>query len=198
MNHSNNIFKPFPHLETERCILSSISEKDKNDIFKIYGDTEIMKYMQRNPIERIDEALELINFWNKLRNENKGIRWGVFLKAAPNILAGTITLQFWRKSAKSIELGADLHKEYWNKGYTTEFTKAAIDYAFNKLDINRVELRCNPKNIASNRIAEKFGFTFEGTLREYIFIEGKGFDDESVFSLLKQEYSTSHITKSLQ
>jgi hypothetical protein len=70
----NNLFKPFPLLETERCLLSRISLKDKNEIFKIYSDPEIMKYMQRNPIETTDKAVELINYWNKLINENNGIR----------------------------------------------------------------------------------------------------------------------------
>lgn len=188
MKSINNLFNPFPVLKTERCILAAITEKNQGKVFQIYSNPEVMKYMQRNPIKGVDEALELIHKWNQLLVDNKGIRWGVFLKTSPNILIGSIALQYWNKNAKSIELGADLQKEYWGKGLAFEFTQPAIDFAFNKLELNRVELRCNPGNMASKRIAEKFGFSFEGTLREYVYIDGKGYDDESVYSLLRSEY----------
>lgn len=191
MNQTHNLFNPFPRLETERCILAAITEKDQRYVFKIYSDPEVMMYMQRNPLKRSDEAAELIQKWDKLLTDNKGIRWGVFLKTSPNILIGSIALQYWNKSSKSIELGADLRRDYWGKGLAFEFTKPAIDFAFEKLELNRVELRCNPQNMASKRIAEKFGFTFEGTLREYVYIDGKGYDDESVYSLLRSEYLES-------
>jgi len=188
MQNINHLFNPFPVQETERCILAPITEKDQRDVFQIYSNHDVMKYMQRNPIHTIEEALELIHKWHQLLVDNAGIRWGVYLKTSPNILIGSIALQYWNKSSKSIELGADLHKEYWGMGLAFEFTRPAIDFAFEKLDINRVELRCNPGNMASKRIAEKFGFTFEGNLREYVYIDGKGYDDESVYSLLRREY----------
>lgn len=186
-NHKNQ-FIPFPILETNRCFLQEITSKNVNEIFQIYSDPDIMKYMQRNPIAKIEEAQELIDYWEKQRKNNKGIRWGVFLISEPEILIGTIALQFWRKSAKSIELGADLFKDHWNKGLSSEFTRKVIDFTFETLDINRIELRCNPRNKASIKISEKLGFSFEGNLREYVFIPGKGFDDEAVYSLLKREY----------
>jgi len=189
MNNLDNLFKPFPELETERCILSLITKKNLKDVFKLYSNPEIMKYMQIKPLERKEEALSLIYGWNNLLNENNGIRWGMFLKANPGILIGTIALHYWKKSSNCIELGADLLKDYWGKGFAYECTRSAIDFAYNKLEINRIELRCNPNNIAAIKIAEKFGFNFEGTLREYVYIEGRGYDDESVFSVLKKEYS---------
>jgi len=188
MQNINHLFNPFPVQETKRCILAPITEKDQRDVFQIYSNRDVMKYMQRNPIQSIEEALELIHKWNQLLVDNAGVRWGVYLKTSPNILIGTIALQYWNKSSHSIELGADLHQEYWGQGLAFEFTQPAIEFAFEKLELNRVELRCNPNNMASKRIAEKFGFTFEGTLRQFVYIEGKGYDDESVYSLLRSEY----------
>lgn len=188
MSNQKNLFIPFPVLETKRCFLQKITSKNVEEIFQIYSDPLIMQYMQRNPIEKNEEARDLIDYWEKQLKENKGIRWGVFLKTNPEKLVGTIALQFWRKKAKSIELGADLYKDFWIQGLTSEFTKAVIDFTFANLDINRIELRCNPRNAASIKITEKLGFTFEGTLREYVYIPGKGFDDESVYSLLRKEY----------
>jgi len=188
MQKYKNHFIPFPILETERCILSRITEKNKAEIFSIYSDIAVMKYMQSNLLETADGARVLIAKWSKLLNDNEGIRWGVFLKSDPTKLVGTIALQYWNKSSHSIELGADLLKDFWGRGLAFEFTKPAIAFAFNQLNINRLELRCNPRNTASSKIAAKFGMTYEGTLREYVYIPNKGYDDESVYSILKREY----------
>lgn len=181
-------FNPFPALETERCFLSLITEKHKAEIYKIYSDIDVMQFMQRPAFTDINQALELINQWETKRIKNEAIRWGVFSKDNPSMLIGTIALQYWNKSSNSIEVGADLLKEYWGKGLAFEFTKPVIAFAFEELNINRLELRCDPNNIASNRIAQKFGLTFEGTLREYVYIDGKGYVDESVNSILRSEY----------
>jgi ribosomal-protein-alanine N-acetyltransferase len=177
-----------PTLITDRCIMKSITMNDLNEIHQIYSNKEVMDFMQRPPMKCIKEAESLILKWHNMLTEKNGFRWGVFLKSNPNKLIGTIALHYWNKNSNSIELGADLAKEYWNQGLAYEFTKPAIDFAFNELNINRIELRCHPKNIASTKIAKKFGFTYEGTLREYVFVEGNGYVDESVYSMLKYEY----------
>ncbi len=180
----------FPILESNRLLLKRITLEDSHSIFSIYSDIEAMKYMQRNAIKIIAEADNLINRWNASYQESNAFRWGVFLKNKPNKLIGTVALHYWNKGSNSIELGADLIKEEWGKGYAKEFTSLIIEYAFNVLNINRLELRCDPRNLASVKIAEKFAFTYEGTLREYVFVEGKGYLDESVYSLLFREYKS--------
>lgn len=183
-----NNFKPFPIIYTDRCILSSINAINKNAIFRIYSDQSAMKYMQSKPLVVMNEAIKLIEKWNNQIDKNEGIRWGVFLKSSPNKLIGTIALQYWNKSSNCIELGADLLPEYWEQGLAYEFTKPAIDFAFDKLNINRLELRCNPSNIASVKVAKKIGMTYEGRLRQYVFVKGRGYDDEAVYSILKSEH----------
>lgn len=176
-------------LTTERCILKQITIENMQEVYEIYSDKLAMKYMQSNAITSIEQAQDLINKWEKQYDNEDGFRWGVFLKENPHRLIATIALHYWDKNSNVIELGADLVRSEWRKGLAYEFTRPVLNFAFTELEINRLELRCDPRNIASVKIADKFGFTYEGTLREYVFVESKGYLDESVYSLLRKEYS---------
>ena len=180
--------KEFPELKTSRCLLIKPQLDHAPDLFEIYGDKETMQYMQRKEVCSIQACKEIIRSWKKDFKNREGIRWGIFQKAAPEKLIGTIALHYWSKKHKSIEIGADLNKNYAGLGIISEVTETVISFAFNYFDINRLELRCDPRNTPAVKIAEKLGFKKEGVLREAVYVEGKGFMDEAVFSLLKKEF----------
>ena len=69
----------------------------------------------------------------------------------------------------------------------TEAIKAALDYGFNEMNLNRIQALIDPRNDASKRVAEKHGFQYEGTFRDYEYEYG-GFIDLNMYSVLKLEY----------
>ena len=73
------------------------------------------------------------------------------------------------------------------RGYVTEACTLLIDYLFNVSQYHRIELMTAPENTASVRVAEKCGFTAEGTLRQSFFINGR-FQDVTLYSLLRPEW----------
>ncbi len=145
--------------------------------------------MQRPPAASVVECLDVIEGWGTEFASNSSFRWGIFLREDPGHLVGTAALHYWSPVNETVEMGADLHRDFWGRGIITEITSRLIQCAFHNLRVNRLELRCDPDNTGSVVIAEKFGFTFEGTLREYVKVPGKGFVNESVYSLLRREWS---------
>ncbi|HOO59290.1 MAG TPA: GNAT family protein [Candidatus Mcinerneyibacteriales bacterium] len=101
---------------------------------------------------------------------------------------GTVAIHYVDSINRRAELGADLFPCYWGAGIISRLVERLKEAAFKELGLHRLEIRCMPDNIASVRIALKAGFTFEGTLRDYVYIPGKGFTDESVYRLLAPEY----------
>ena len=71
------------------------------------------------------------------------------------------------------------------KGYAVEATRGVAAYAFQK-GLHRVELLAATGNVASQRVAERAGFTRECVLREAMLI-GEGRSDAVLFSLLDRE-----------
>jgi len=67
---------------------------------------------------------------------------------------------------------------YWvdrrvaGRGIVTESVIALTEYAFNELSLHRIEINMRPENSASQRVAEKAGYTFEGMRSRYLHIDG--------------------------
>ena len=55
----------------------------------------------------------------------------------------------------------------------SEALPAVVHYAFNELDLSRLEAACLPNNIASRKVLEKSGFKYEGVAQSYLQIAGR-------------------------
>lgn len=84
------------------------------------------------------------------------------------------------------EIGYDIAKSFWGKGYASEAIYSLLDYAFSSLKMNRIEAKVEPENVNSIKLLQKLNFTFEGTLRQYERIDGK-FNDLNIYSKLMSD-----------
>ena len=66
--------------------------------------------------------------------------------------------------ADRIEVGYWLRSDVTGRGYATEAARAVIRVASTLDRLNRVEIRCDPRNVASAAIPRRLGFTLESTL----------------------------------
>ena len=91
----------------------------------------------------------------------------------------------------SFDREADL--SYWlaanlqGKGIVTKSCRALLDYAFDELGLNRVEVRCATGNRKSRAIPERLGFTEEGTIRQAQWVYDH-FVDHVVYGMLSIEW----------
>lgn len=82
-----------------------------------------------------------------------------------------------------------LSLKHRNTGITTAALRLMCDYLFNNTQVNRLELRLDVRNLASERVAQKAGFQKEGVSRAANFVRGK-FVDMAVYALLRQEWAS--------
>ncbi|MFT3729666.1 MAG: GNAT family protein [Terricaulis sp.] len=107
-------------------------------------------------------------------------------READDALVGGITLSNVRRGvAQTASMGYWAGERYAGNGYTTAAVRACVHYAFDDLDLHRVEAACQPDNIASRRVLEKCGFTQEGAARAYLRIDG-GWRDHLLFGIINQ------------
>ena len=85
------------------------------------------------------------------------------------------------------ELAYQLYDDrFKGKGYVTEAVQLLVDYLFGVKKPNRIQLVIVPGNAASRRVAEKCGFTLEGTARGAFFNGGRN-QDVLLYSLLRDD-----------
>jgi len=85
------------------------------------------------------------------------------------------------------EMGYWIGVPHWNQGYCTEAAARALAYAFEKLQLNRVQARYFSRNPASGRVLQKLGMQHEGTLRKVVK-KWDRFEDLELYSILKSEW----------
>lgn len=75
-------------------------------------------------------------------------------------LIGT-ALIYYEEEVECWEIGYNLGKKYWNKGYTTEAMKRILDFAKEQLKLSQIVGRYAKENPASGNVMEKLGFKYE-------------------------------------
>lgn len=108
------------------------------------------------------------------REMEAGAAWPFFVFAdSDQSLVGAITLSNVRRGvAETGTLGYWIGWPFAGRGHGTEAVRAMIGYAFDELNLHRVEAACVPDNLASRRVLEKAGFALEGQARAYLKING--------------------------
>ncbi|NDP20074.1 MAG: GNAT family N-acetyltransferase [Paludibacter sp.] len=104
-----------------------------------------------------------------------------------NKLVGLIAMKDSDFGNRKTEIGYWLSEAFQNKGIITKSCKALIQYAFDTLEINRIQIKVATQNYKSQRVAERLGFVHEGIEREGE-LHTHGFVDLIVFSLLKSDF----------
>ena len=178
----------FPIIETDRLVLRQITKDDAADIFTYLSDEKVMQYYGLEPFKSIEEALEEIEWYQSIFDENSGIRWGITLKGHGKVIGSCGFLNKVPQHYRS-EIGFELSKDFWGQGIATEALEAVIKYGFEQLDLQRIQALIEPPNISSQKLVERNGFIKEGLLRNYEFTCGK-FDDLFMYSLIKQDFES--------
>jgi ribosomal-protein-serine acetyltransferase len=111
----------------------------------------------------------------------------VFVIVHEQKVCGLIGFKGMDKLNKKLEIGYWLAENKQGKGIMRRACHTMIAYAFEKLRMNRVEIRVGVGNERSQKIPQKLGFTLEGVQRHGEFLNDH-FHDLEVYSLLRSEF----------
>ncbi|BBH18820.1 N-acetyltransferase [Paenibacillus baekrokdamisoli] len=169
-------------LHTERLHLRKMKVSDSSSLFKIWSDPDVTKFMNVSCLTNENQAKEMITLLDDLSQDRKAIRFSIIKIETKEIIGscGYNSLDF--ENAKA-EIGYDIAKSFWGRGYASEAIYSLLDYAFSSLKMNRIEAKVEPENVNSIKLLQKLNFTFEGTLRQYERVDGK-FNDLKIYSKL--------------
>lgn len=102
-------------------------------------------------------------------------------------LFGVIALESIDKANLTTEIGYWLDSEAEGRGLVITACRKLIDYAFHKLRLERVQIRCASENFRSRSIPYKLGFKLEGTMRQAERLRDR-FVDLEIYGMLANEW----------
>ncbi len=178
-----------PTLETGRLILRAIGESDLDGLFAYASNPNVTRYTLFETHQTLDDTRVFLTerVWPAYA-ERMISPLAICFKSDPQRLIGTVGC-FWSTEAnKTMELGYVLAEEFWGRGIVAEAARALVDQVFSTSDdLVRVQAHCMAENLASARVMQKLGMTFEGTLRQATFRRGRSWD-MCIYSVLREEW----------
>jgi len=101
---------------------------------------------------------------------------------------GTAKIHNINKKHSTCNLGLMIgEKSFWGKGYGQAAYAAAINFAFNQLNIRKIWEAANSNNVGSLAMCKKAGFEIEGQLKEQVLSDGK-YVDKILLGLFNKNY----------
>ena len=132
----------------------------------------------------LESADEFVNRTQKAFAEKTSQTFGIFCREK---IVGAIGFVNFNWSSKRTEIGYWIAQNYEGQGIITKSCKALIEYAFDKLKMNRIEIHCATENIKSCAIPERLNFTLEGVLRQSEWRHTR-FYDMAIYGMLAEEW----------
>ncbi|MCJ1381587.1 hypothetical protein MMC17_004698 [Xylographa soralifera] len=113
----------------------------------------------------------------------------VLLNSGPSTgkAVGVASLLGARLSDRVIELGVLFGPHLQRTRAGTEVLFLVGGLVFEKLNYRRLEWRCNSLNLASRKAAERYGFVYEGTLRQHGIVRERN-KDSTWYSMIDSEW----------
>jgi ribosomal-protein-alanine N-acetyltransferase len=181
----NDIFKDLPIIETPRLILRKMRLTDADDLFAYARDPEVSRYLVWTPHQNIEETRGYINYVNSQYDKGLLEDWGIEYRQSHTFI-GTAGYFFWDVPHSRAEIHYCLAKDYWHKGLMPEALRAILRFGFERMQLNRIEAKCFPENLGSEKVLKKIGMQFEGIMRQGVYAKGS-FHDMKCYAVLSSD-----------
>jgi len=153
-----------------------------------FNDPEVNRYLAtgRRP-NSVEHSRELIT---RAMNSERDVMFAVIERASGRYIgnAGLHRIQHvYRSAIFGVVIGVP---EFWHRGYGTEVTALVTDFAFSRLNLNRVELEVVAANARAQQIYERVGYRVDGTRRQAMYVEGC-YEDVTLMAILRAEWEAA-------
>lgn len=146
-----------PIINSERLTLRSLATEDQNAIYELRSNSEINKYLDRQPCSSIEEAKSFIDRIKENIEKGGTYYWVITLSNSKKVV-GTICLFDISNEKKYCEIGYELNPKFQGKGIMQEAVKSVIHFVFNSLKLNMINAFTHKENQKSTHLLCKLDF----------------------------------------
>ena len=125
-------------------------------------------------------------FLRKAEDSTEDTIYAILLKSSSKA-AGIASLSNCSLANRVVEVGLIYGADLQRTRAGTEVLLLLGELVFTELGYRRLEWRCHSLNLPSKRAAERYGFVYEGTLRQHLIVKGRN-RDTCVYSIVDSEW----------
>lgn len=174
-------------VRTTRLLLRRLIPVDQNDLLELMTDdpafryidwkplneTEIMEWFRRDQHARLTQRGEALTLAADLPSDNKTI--------------GFVSIRLADEDAQQAGFSLMINHRYRQKGFGLEVVRGTLELIFSNLNLHRVAVTCDTRNIAASRLLERIGMRQEGKFIEDQFLRNE-WTSTFYFALLRKEF----------
>lgn len=178
----------YPHLENKRVHLRPLQESDIALLRPIaLAQPELFRFMSTF-IKSDDDLKRFVLQALSDREDGKSIPF-IIIDKSTNMPAGSTRFGNLEEQHKRVEIGWTwIGAEFHNTGLNKAMKYAMLQYAFETMDMNRVEIKTNEHNQRSRRAIESIGGQYEGLLRNHMVNDDGTSRNTVYYSIIKEEW----------
>lgn len=148
-------------LETERLLLRELTWDDLPDLAAALADEETMRYIGAGGARTLEQsAASMERMIASYEQLGYGL-WATFYKPDGKWIGRCGIIRWEIEGQEELEVGYLITRPYWGQGLATEAAIAIRDWGLRELNRERLISLIYPANLASIRVAEKNGMTYE-------------------------------------
>lgn len=183
------------NLQTKRLKLREFDKDDIEGLVEVLDNINITKYLAvvPHPYDK-EDAKGFIDKCKKRAEKEPRLGYNFAIENKENSkFLGSISIGKAKKDKEVGVLGYWLGEEYWRNGYMSEALDRLLEFAFEKLELRRVQAEVYPENTASQKLLEKFDFKKEGVRRQGQKVKAtEKVHDVIMYGLLKENYENKN------
>lgn len=148
-------------LETQRLVLRHQVIEDLDDLWTLYQNPNITRYIPDAPRSREEAQEELEWHMHGHPHHPELGLWATVLKENGKFIGRCGLLPWEVDGVHEVEVAYTIAEEYWGQGLASEAAQGILKYGFENLKLSRLVSLIEPENIGSQKVAEKMGMKLE-------------------------------------
>jgi RimJ/RimL family protein N-acetyltransferase len=174
-----------PALIGELVTLRELTADDAPSLFALLTAEEVTRFVTPPP-KTSHEFRQFITWTHAERKAGRLVCWGVVPRGRSTAV-GLFQVSGLDGGMTNAEWGFALGSPFWGTGMFVDSARLVLDFAFDVLNVHRMEARAAIDNGRGNGALRKIGAVREGVLRRSFFRNGK-FHDQVLWSMLAEDW----------
>lgn len=173
-------------IESQNLELRRFSYDDDDDMLRYWVSDPNIQCMYSEPVYSTKEEVKgLLDGYIGSYPREDYYRWAIIEQSTQTCIG---QIAFFLVDSKNHfgEIEYCIGSQFHRRGYATEAVRSIVDYGFEKINFHKIQVSHKEMNLASQGVIKKVGFKYEGTFRDYFYMDNT-YVSRLYYALLKGE-----------